>query len=270
MKKSPRTPRFYSPEQWKEILEDWQKSGLSLKRYCEQRDIIHSAFSRWRNKLLSSGPESLALPKKNQPQPPRFHTPEQWKEFIEEWQKGELSVAAYCSAKGLSRSSFQKWQEKLFGSPSSQNTSAITTESPPRSMRVYPLKHWEKIIKAWQASGLPERIFCFQKDLSCATFRNWKKKILNPQNSSQASLDIKGISAFHNKPKPTLEDYFIPATIMDRESPDSSSLDQQSLSQQKIEVIFAQGHRLHVYGSVDWNGLHSWLTPLLLSSDRKE
>ncbi len=32
---------------------------------------------------------------------------------------------------------------------------------------------------------------------------------------------------------------------------------------QKIEIVFAQGHRLCLQGSFDWETLSIWLTPLL-------
>ncbi|MBA3814838.1 MAG: hypothetical protein H0X26_10250 [Alphaproteobacteria bacterium] len=35
-------------------------------------------------------------------------------------------------------------------------------------------------------------------------------------------------------------------------------------SHQKIEITFAQGHRLCLEGSFDWNKLRTWLTPLLI------
>ena len=34
-------------------------------------------------------------------------------------------------------------------------------------------------------------------------------------------------------------------------------------SNQNIEIVFAQGHRLCLQGSFDWETLSSWLTPLL-------
>ena len=34
-------------------------------------------------------------------------------------------------------------------------------------------------------------------------------------------------------------------------------------SNQKIEIVFAQGHRLCLQGSFDWEELRSWLVPLL-------
>lgn len=62
IRKSPRPPRFYTPEQWKEFIDKWQRSGLSQSKFCRQHELTHSAFFRWRNKIagLESG---LSLPK---------------------------------------------------------------------------------------------------------------------------------------------------------------------------------------------------------------
>ena len=38
-------------------------------------------------------------------------------------------------------------------------------------------------------------------------------------------------------------------------------------SNQKIEIVFAQGHRLCLQGSFDWDELRSWLTPLLIGEE---
>ena len=39
------------------------------------------------------------------------------------------------------------------------------------------------------------------------------------------------------------------------------------VSNQKIEIVFAQGHRLCLQGSFDWEVLRSWLVPLLVRED---
>ncbi|MBA3814709.1 MAG: hypothetical protein H0X26_09585 [Alphaproteobacteria bacterium] len=58
----------------------------------------------------------------------------------------------------------------------------------------------------------------------------------------------------------------LPPTISLKASsifPHSSSPLASFASNQKIEITFAQGHRLCLEGSFDWNELRTWLTPLL-------
>jgi hypothetical protein len=64
-------------------------------------------------------------------------------------------------------------------------------------------------------------------------------------------------------PAPSLKDLFIPFTR------DSATSINSSPSNQKIEVVFAQGHRLCLHGPFDWEKLSSWLTPLLTKQDQE-
>ena len=40
-----------SAEQWKQIIEDWKNSGLSVSRFCREGKLPSSAFYRWKTKL---------------------------------------------------------------------------------------------------------------------------------------------------------------------------------------------------------------------------
>ena len=47
--------RYYTFEQWKGFVEEWQNSGLSKNEYCRQKDLAPRTFSSWSKKL--SDPE---------------------------------------------------------------------------------------------------------------------------------------------------------------------------------------------------------------------
>lgn len=40
-----------SARQWRQILEDWQGSGLSVSQFCRNHKVPTSAFYRWKRKL---------------------------------------------------------------------------------------------------------------------------------------------------------------------------------------------------------------------------
>ncbi len=45
-------PSFKSKEDKKNLIEDWQASGLSIRKWCQQVQIPQSRFHQWKNKLL--------------------------------------------------------------------------------------------------------------------------------------------------------------------------------------------------------------------------
>jgi hypothetical protein len=44
---------------WKKHIEEWQRSGLSMKQYSKQYDLKPRTFSTWKNKLLNPQPEQV-------------------------------------------------------------------------------------------------------------------------------------------------------------------------------------------------------------------
>lgn len=43
-----------SATQWQSILNDFQASGLSAPKFCEQNAISYASFAKWRHKLSAS------------------------------------------------------------------------------------------------------------------------------------------------------------------------------------------------------------------------
>lgn len=50
----------YRMEQWRQIIEDCQKSGLSNKAYCEQHGISEKTYYYWLRKLRRAVMEQTA------------------------------------------------------------------------------------------------------------------------------------------------------------------------------------------------------------------
>ena len=50
----------YRMEQWKQIIQDCQKSGLSNKAYCQQQGISEKTYYYWLRKLRTAAVEQAA------------------------------------------------------------------------------------------------------------------------------------------------------------------------------------------------------------------
>ena len=48
-------------DQWRERLAEHERSGLTVKRYCEERGITQYSFYAWRKRLREQGPVRFAL-----------------------------------------------------------------------------------------------------------------------------------------------------------------------------------------------------------------
>ena len=46
-------------QKWKSLIEDWQSSGQSISRWCQNRNIPDSTFAYWKKKFSK---ESLPCP----------------------------------------------------------------------------------------------------------------------------------------------------------------------------------------------------------------
>lgn len=116
--------RYYTFEQWKGFVEEWQNSGLSKNEYCRQKDLAPRTFSSWSKKL--SDPE-LAKIASMQYRP--FYTPNQWKEMVEERKKSGLSLVAYCMKKGVTTSSLNRWEQTFKYAESFKEVSECSQKS---------------------------------------------------------------------------------------------------------------------------------------------
>ena len=168
--KTRRAPRYYTPEQWKEIFDDWQESGLSRNAYCEQKDIGFTAFYHWSQKLMN--------PKHSHEISYSLYTLEQWKEFFEDWQKSGLSREAYSRQKGLAYATFQHWAQKFKDPEFFHNALKLAKGS---RLRRYNLEQQKKFVDDWKKSGLSTDDYSREKNLARTTFYNWVQKFKDPE-----------------------------------------------------------------------------------------
>ena len=48
-------------EQWRERIAEQERSGLSVKQFCKEREITECCFYAWRKRLRGQGPVRFAL-----------------------------------------------------------------------------------------------------------------------------------------------------------------------------------------------------------------
>jgi hypothetical protein len=46
-------PKRWTVAEWMTIFEEYRSSGLTVRAFCHARDLLESAFYRWRRKILS-------------------------------------------------------------------------------------------------------------------------------------------------------------------------------------------------------------------------
>lgn len=63
----PKNYQRRSPEQWKEIIEQHNSSGLSGKKFCDTQGIGYASFCKWRQKLTE-----VEIEQSSQPANPSF------------------------------------------------------------------------------------------------------------------------------------------------------------------------------------------------------
>jgi hypothetical protein len=58
------TPR---EQAWRKLVAEHEQSGLSVRAFCQQREIREPSFYRWRRRLLADQPVSFALVGRGEP-----------------------------------------------------------------------------------------------------------------------------------------------------------------------------------------------------------
>ena len=130
--------------------------------------------------------------------------------------------------------------------------SSFQSKKKPRPPRFYTPEQWKKFIEEWKQSGMGQKPFCKQKGLTSSAFHRWKQIL---DSSGDEIKNKKPATQQSTPPKPSFQNQFIPVTVTS--SPISNP------SSPKMEIVFANGHRLYLQGPFDWQALSSWLSPLL-------
>ncbi|MBA3814707.1 MAG: hypothetical protein H0X26_09575 [Alphaproteobacteria bacterium] len=217
----------YSPEEWKEIIDDWEKSNLSKNAYCKLKRIPYSSFCTWHTKLYPSN--SLS----------RKEVSERWKKIVRNWEKSGLSKSAYCRAKGLHTAIFCV-QEKKFNPHILRKTSHMEAA-----------ERWAPIVEDWKKGGLSKFIYCRKHKLTYSIFCKWVK-------NSEETLPQLHSAPIQDPPRETTSQTHIGFCL-----PSSALLKGTLPVNQKMEVFLSQGEHVFLKGPFDWEMLSSWLTPLL-------
>ncbi len=217
---------FYTPEEWKDIIEDCEKSGLRRSAYCKKNKIPLTSFYAWKRKLNPSSAVSLKS------------ITDKWKRVIEKWEKSGLSKGNYCRQKELSINSFSRWEKKFI------------LLAPKKSA----FEKWSEIVEDWQKSGLKKSVYCRKRKLVHSSFYMWERRISSsPHPQSPWNL----VGGEQPQRENSLKDIFIPLTLGEVASKEPS------FTNTKIEVVLAQGGRISLEAPVDGEKLREWLAPLL-------
>lgn len=158
-----KVPPSHTPEEWREIVEDWKTTSLTQSSYCRKKYLCLSTFYRWEKKFKSPDFVPQHIKEKE------VH--ERWKVVIEDWEKSGLTKRAYSLKKHLNHNDLYRWEKKINSSPS------VFEEI---------RKKWQPIVEDWQKSELNKHAYCRKKGLSYPAFLNWVKKI-DPSSPRQPS-----------------------------------------------------------------------------------
>ena len=218
----------YSLEEWKIIIADWEKSGLSRHAYCKLKKIPYHSFYRWHNKIYSA--HSLS----------HGEIRERWKQILKNWEESGLSLTDYGKAKGLSCNMLYLREKEL-------NPHTLRPTSHMKAV-----EKWTPIVEDWKKSGLNRFAYCNKYGISYTPLSKWITNLTSP-DIPQAQTAPKE----HSSIKCSLQ-----------ESKDSTALNsillkESSSSNQRVEIFLSHGESFCLEGPFDWPKLMTWLTPLL-------
>lgn len=217
---------YYSVEEWKEIIEDWEKSRLSKRAYCKMKGIPSHSFYRWHAKIYSLNSLSLV------------EIRERWEKIVKNWEKSGLSKSAYCRQRGLNIATLDRWEKKLNPHILRKTIHEIATEK------------WAPIVEDWRKSGLSRYAYCKKNKREYSVFYKWVKYF---GHTCPLDLHLKDKLAIETSMQEYRNSSF-PCTLL---------LKGDGTANQRINIILSQGERFCLEGPFDWPKLMDWLTPLL-------
>jgi hypothetical protein len=123
---------------WRNVISDWDASGLNGAQYCRERGITYSQFRDWRieiekrdNELAKEAREPVGADKhrierhparaeeSNHPSsaergnPIERTTERDWRKLLADWLATGLSGAEYCRRKGIRYTQFADWRKRI-------------------------------------------------------------------------------------------------------------------------------------------------------------
>jgi hypothetical protein len=165
-----------TPEEWQEVIKDWEKSGLSKKAFCREKQMNEANFHVWIKRLYPSSVKQ------------HFRDiSSKWESILTDWEKSGLGTHTYCKAKNIEPATFYRWKNRI--RPFSGKARWIRA-----------LQQWEPLIDEWEKSGLSEAAFCKEKKLNNPQFYGWIKRL-------RPSLYTTNAEKFVKKWEPIIEDW---------------------------------------------------------------
>ena len=46
---------YHSESTWRELIDEWSRSGLGQREFCHRHGVGYSTFGKWKKRILSSG-----------------------------------------------------------------------------------------------------------------------------------------------------------------------------------------------------------------------
>jgi transposase len=128
---------------WRERFVEFQRSSLTVRKYCRAQSIQEHTFFWWRRELArrdrlrhgtrvnsSKARRSHSRAKRpttNQTRKlgTRAETAERWRDRLARWRRSGCSVSQFCRNEKLTQAAFFNWKKKLAGSSPSASTQSI-------------------------------------------------------------------------------------------------------------------------------------------------
>jgi hypothetical protein len=95
---------------WRNILKEWDASGLNAAQYCRDKGIVYSQFRDWRIEIKKRDAEIEAIELKSSD---KTAVEESWRQIIAEWHSSGLSAMEYCRRKQIIYWQFTGWKQKI-------------------------------------------------------------------------------------------------------------------------------------------------------------
>jgi hypothetical protein len=95
---------------WRNILNDWDSSGLNGAEYCRNKGITYSQFRDWRIEIRKRNAEIERIERESSD---KMAVEQNWRQIIAECRNSGLSGAEYCRRKDIIYWHFADWKQRL-------------------------------------------------------------------------------------------------------------------------------------------------------------
>lgn len=95
---------------WRNVLKDWDASGLNGAEYCRERGITYNQFRDWRIEIRKRNAE-LEEAEKHPSDSSLVES--NWRKILAEWRSCGLSAAEFCRRKQIIYWQFAQWRQKI-------------------------------------------------------------------------------------------------------------------------------------------------------------